>query len=103
MANAIEGTPSPSPAEPLSPLAVSWQKLMMWCFIITDGLLFAGFLGTYGFARLASAEWPDLSQIFHLWFISLMTFVLISSSATMASAVEAAAQEKRKAVFGTFF
>jgi cytochrome c oxidase subunit 3 len=28
--------------------------------------------------------------VFHLWFISLMTFVLISSSATMATAVAAA-------------
>jgi cytochrome c oxidase subunit 3 len=69
---------------------MSWQKVMMWIFIITDGLLFAGFLAGYGLARTASPSWPDQQQVFHLWFISLMTFVLISSSATMATAVAAA-------------
>ncbi|MFQ5789269.1 MAG: cytochrome c oxidase subunit 3 [Acidobacteriota bacterium] len=72
------------------PLGISWAKLMMWIFIITDGLLFAGFLASYGFARTASSVWPDTQQVFHLWFISLMTFVLISSSATMATGVAAA-------------
>jgi cytochrome c oxidase subunit III len=70
-----------------SPFAVGWSKLMMWLFIVTDGLLFAGFLASYGFARLSSPEWPDQLQVFHLWFIALMTFTLISSSATMATAV----------------
>jgi cytochrome c oxidase subunit 3 len=69
---------------------MSWQKLMMWTFIVTDGLLFAGFLASYGLARMASATWPDQQEVFHLWFISLMTFVLITSSATMATAVAAA-------------
>ena len=75
-----------------SPYAPSWQKVMMWMFIVTDGLTFAGFLACYGFARLASAAWPDQSLVFDLNLISLMTFVLISSSATMASAVRAAAE-----------
>jgi cytochrome c oxidase subunit 3 len=74
----------------VAPFGMSWQKLMMWIFIITDGLLFAGFLASYGFARTAAPSWPDQQQVFHLWFISLMTFVLISSSATMATAVSAA-------------
>jgi cytochrome c oxidase subunit 3 len=69
---------------------MSWQKLMMWTFIITDGLLFAGFLASYGLARTASPSWPEQQEVFHLWFISLMTFVLITSSATMATAVAAA-------------
>jgi len=74
----------------VAPLGMSWQKLMMWIFIVTDGLLFAGFLAGYGLARTASPSWPDQQEVFHLWFISLMTFVLISSSATMATAVAAA-------------
>ena len=84
--------------EEASPFAVSWQKLMMWIFIVTDGLLFAGFLATYGFARLASPQWPDQFEVFDIGFISLMTFVLISSSATMASAVEAAQKGARARV-----
>ncbi len=78
-----------------APFAVGWSKLMMWLFIITDALLFAGFLGAYGFARLASPSWPDRSAVFHLNFIALMTFTLISSSATMATAVGAARQGRR--------
>jgi cytochrome c oxidase subunit III len=73
-------------------LGMSWRKVMMWFFIVTDGLLFAGFLASYGFARTGSPSWPDQQEVFHLWFISLMTFVLISSSATMATAVAAARQ-----------
>ena len=43
----------------VSPFGVSWQKMMMWWFIVTDALLFAGFLAAYGFNRLASDSWPD--------------------------------------------
>lgn len=75
-----------------SPFAVSWRKLMLWLFIVTDGLLFAGLLAGYGFVRLASPRWPDRAEIFHLDFIALMTFILITSSATMATAVGAARQ-----------
>jgi cytochrome c oxidase subunit III len=81
-----------------SPFALSWSKLMMWVFIVSDALLFAGFLAAYGFARLSATAWPDRSKIFHLDFIAVMTFVLISSSATMATAVEAARQAHRKVV-----
>jgi cytochrome c oxidase subunit 3 len=73
-----------------SPFGAGWQKSMMWVFIVTDALLFAGFLGGYGFVRLASPSWPDRAEVFDLRLIALMTFVLISSSATMASAVAAA-------------
>lgn len=81
----------------VSPFDVSWSKLMMWVFIITDALLFAGFLAGYGFMRLVSPSWPDRSQVFNLGLIALMTFLLISSSATMATAVGAARQGQRAA------
>jgi len=83
--------PAESPiVEGTTPFDVSWQKLMMWVFIVTDALLFAGFLGGYGFVRLASPSWPDRAEVFDLRLIGVMTFVLISSSATMACAVAAA-------------
>ena len=72
------------------PFDAGWRKVMMWVFIVTDGLLFAGFLASYGFARLSHPEWPPQGEIFNLSFLAVMTFVLISSSATMASAVGAA-------------
>ncbi len=72
------------------PFDAGWRKVMMWAFIITDGLLFAGFLASYGFAKLSHEAWPRQDEIFSLTFIAVMTFVLISSSATMACAVRAA-------------
>ncbi len=72
------------------PFDAGWRKVMMWIFIITDGLLFAGFLASYGYLRIISTQWPDSAEVFNLGLIALMTFVLISSSATMASAVGAA-------------
>ncbi|MDP6410251.1 MAG: cytochrome c oxidase subunit 3 [Planctomycetota bacterium] len=76
---------------------ISWQKLMMWGFIITDALLFAGYLASYMFTRLASdVGWPAQSEIFDMNFIALMTFTLITSSATMACAVKAASEGDRK-------
>ena len=54
-----------------APFGAGWRKVMMWAFIVTDGLLFAGFLASYGYARLhdralaragrrssASPTWP---------------------------------------------
>lgn len=81
-----------------SPFAVSWQKLMMWLFIITDALLFAGLLSGYGFVRIVSEKWPKQAEVFHFEFIAFMTFILISSSATMATAVGAARHGNRKIV-----
>jgi cytochrome c oxidase subunit 3 len=82
----------------VSPYGVSWQKLMMWWFIITDALLFAGFLASYGYSRASVDSWPDRSQVFNMRLITVMTFVLISSSATMATAVLAARRGDTKRV-----
>ena len=82
-----------------APFGASWQKTMMWIFIVTDGLLFSGLLCAYGFIRTTSqslAPWPDRPEVFKIWFIALMTFILISSSATMGTAVTAARLGDRK-------
>jgi len=79
----------------VAPFATSWQKLMMWIFIVTDALLFAGLLVGYGVIRVANGSWPDQSEVFHMNFIALMTFTLITSSLFMASAV-GGAQAGRK-------
>ncbi len=76
------------------PFDAGWRKVMMWWFIVTDGLLFAGFLASYGYARLLGSQWPDRAEVFSLPYIAAMTFVLISSSATMAGAVESARQQR---------
>ena len=78
------------------PFGAGWRKVMMWWFIVTDGLLFAGFLASYGYARILAFHWPDQAAVFSLPYIAAMTFVLISSSATMATAVRAAAESRQR-------
>lgn len=72
---------------------VEWRKLMLWLFIVTDALLFSGFLASYMFTRLASdSGWPDQAVVFNLGFVTAMTFALITSSSTMACAVKASGE-----------
>jgi cytochrome c oxidase subunit 3 len=73
-----------------SPFGTTWSKFMMWIFIISDALTFAGFLIAYGFMRMLSPQWPVQTDVFDMRLITFMTFVLISSSAVMAMAVGAA-------------
>jgi cytochrome c oxidase subunit 3 len=74
-----------------APFGASWQKTMMWIFIVTDALLFSGLLCGYAFLRAANpTPWPHQSEVFSIPFIALMTFILITSSMTMGTAVTAA-------------
>lgn len=81
----------------LCPFAAGWKKVMMWVFIVGDGILFASFLASYGYARTMSPNWPAIEEVFNLGLIATMTFVLISSSATMAIAVAASDRGDRTA------
>jgi cytochrome c oxidase subunit 3 len=84
----------------VSPFAASWQKTMMWIFIVTDGLLFSALLCGYGFLRASSnTPWPDRTEVFKIWFIALMTFILITSSMFMGTAVTAARLGDTKRAF----
>lgn len=77
---------------------VNWGKAMMWFFILSDVFVFGAFLSGYAAARLgATLPWPDPAKVFALHIgeaevplllIAIMTFVLISSSGTMAIAVK---------------
>jgi len=87
----------------VSPYGQTWQKLMMWFFIVTDALLFAGFLASYGFARLGSDTWPVPLDHFPVVYLTVMTFVLISSSVAMACAVSAAKNADRAALLKFLF
>ena len=76
---------------------VSWGKAMMWIFLLSDTFIFSCFLLSYMTARMSTTEpWPNPSEVFALRIggeqvplilIAIMTFVLISSSGTMAMAV----------------
>ena len=76
---------------------VPWGKAMMWIFLVSDTFIFTCFLTGYLNVRLTTTEpWPLQSEIFALSFggdpiplilIAIMTFILITSSGTMALAV----------------
>ncbi|MDR7419556.1 MAG: cytochrome c oxidase subunit 3 [Armatimonadota bacterium] len=79
-----------------SPFAINWPKLMMWLFLLQDTLTFAGLLTGYWMLRVATPNWPPQYQIFNLYLVGFMTFVLICSSATMAVAVAASRYGDRR-------
>ena len=76
---------------------VSWGKAMMWIFLLSDTFIFSCFLLSYMTTRMSTTvPWPNPSEVFALTIagqhiplilIAIMTFVLISSSGTMAMAV----------------
>lgn len=76
---------------------VSWGKAMMWIFLLSDTFIFGCFLLSYMTVRMSTTTpWPDTSEVFALdlrgrhipmILIAIMTFVLITSSGTMAMAV----------------
>ena len=107
----------------VSPMNVSYGKLMMWFFLLSDAFTFSALLITYGLIRFShpafdgaiddfvfSQEyWPVPEVVFEavpflhgvhlpLIFVGLMTFVLILSSVTMVLAVEAGERMDRKGV-----
>ena len=89
---------------------VPWGKAMMWIFLLSDTFIFSIFLTSYMTVRATTAEaWPNPSEVFSLTMfgttvplllIAIMTFDLITSSGTMALAVNYGyRRDKRKAVF----
>ncbi len=96
--------------EDIQPLGASYGKMMMWYFILSDSLTFAGFLAAYGFTRFKFTDsWPIADEVFNhfpflhgvdapMYYVALMTFILIFSSVTMVLAVDAGHQMKQKKV-----
>ena len=84
---------------------VSWGKAMMWIFLLSDTFVFSCFLTGYMTVRVSTTvPWPNPSEVFALHvgggnvpllLIAIMTFVLISSSGTMAMAVNCAYRRDR--------
>lgn len=101
-----------------APMNVSYGKLMMWFFLLSDAFTFSGLLIAYGMTRFThpafegkhsefvyatdpeNLYWPIPERVFEafpffhgvempLVFVGLMTFILILSSVTMVLAVEA--------------
>ena len=88
---------------------VPWGKAMMWIFLLSDTFIFSCFLVSYMKVRLSTTvPWPNPSEVFGLTvfgqsvpllLIAIMTFILITSSGTMALAVNFGSRKDRKKTF----
>jgi len=97
----------------VKPFGASYGKMMMWFFIVSDALTFTGFLVAYGFSRFKNINsWPIADEVFThfpflhgidapMYYVALMTFVLIFSSVTMVLAVDAGHHNQKAKV--TFY
>jgi cytochrome c oxidase subunit 3 len=97
-----------------SPYNVSYGKLMMWFFLVSDAFSFSGLLIAYAFQRFNHVtEWavpdrvfksfPFLEGEYPMAYVGLMTFILIMSSVTMVLAVEAGHRNDKKDVIKWMF
>jgi len=101
---------------------VNWGKTMIWIFLLSDTFIFSIFLLSYMTVRISTTvPWPNPSEVFALniggepvplILIAIMTFILISSSGTMAMAVNFGYRRQRAttaililvtALFGVMF
>ena len=64
-------------------------KLAMWLFLASEVMFFAGLLGAYIVLRAGIPDWPKAGEELHINTAALNTFVLLSSSMTMALSVAA--------------
>jgi cytochrome c oxidase subunit 3 len=88
---------------------VPWGKFMMWIFLVSDTFIFSCFLVGYMTVRMSVTQpWPYPSEVFALTLfghniplilIAIMTFILITSSGTMALAVRFAHFRDKKRIF----
>ena len=92
---------------------VPWGKAMMWIFLVSDTFIFTCFLTGYLNVRMTTTQpWPVQSEIFALSFggapiplilIAIMTMVLITSSGTMALAVNYGYRRDKMKTFWLLF
>jgi cytochrome c oxidase subunit 3 len=88
---------------------VHWGKVMMWIFLLSDTFVFSCFLTSYMTMRSSTTiPWPNTSEVFSLTvfgtsvpllLIAIMTFILITSSGTMALAVNYGYRRDRRTTF----
>lgn len=92
-----------------SPFGISWGKMYMWIFLLSDAFTFSSLIIAYGTLRHRFHDtWPKAGDVFThfpfvqghvpLAYVGLMTFILIMSSVTMVLAVDAGHRRQNKPV-----
>src|SRR4051812_48101174 len=89
----VEGEPSP--------FAIVSNKLCMWLFIVSDTVTFGAMLFSYGYVRNASTDWPHPFKFFpSIVNVTVMTFVLVTSSLTVLLGLRAANRGNKRSAVG---
>ena len=109
LANGVQGLVADWSSDQRAFKRVPWGKAMMWIFLVSDTFIFGVFLASYMTVRMSTTvPWPNPSEVFALTLfgqhiplilIAIMTFVLITSSGTMALAVNYGYRKDRRTTF----
>jgi heme/copper-type cytochrome/quinol oxidase subunit 3 len=70
-------------------------KIGMWVYLVTDAMMFGGFLIAYANLRRLTS-WPDPADVLGIQISGAATFILICSSVSMVMAVQSSAQASRR-------
>ena len=65
------------------------EKLGMWLFLASEVMFFTGLIGAYIVLRAGISDWPHPGQELSIPAAAINTFILLSSSMTMAMGVAA--------------
>jgi len=105
-AEGLQGVVADWSSDQLAFKKVPWGKAMMWIFLLSDTFIFTIFLISYMTVRMSTeVPWPSTTELFALTIgghhvplllIAIMTFILISSSGTMAMAVKFGYEKNKK-------
>lgn len=79
------------------PFAIPSKKLAMWLFIMADLMTFIACVAAYAFLRNATPDWPR--PLHGVTRISIMTFIMLTSSLMMLIGVAAAKRGDKPAAF----
>jgi heme/copper-type cytochrome/quinol oxidase subunit 3 len=80
-----------------TPTGIPTGKFGMWVFLVSEIMFFTGLIGSYIVLRLGSVSWPRPGEVLNTGLLAVNTVVLITSSLTMALALNAALAERREA------
>lgn len=74
---------------PVPVLEISTGKFGMWIFLASEIMFFTGLIGSYIVLRFGSPAWPRPGDVLNTPLLGVNTLVLLTSSLTMALALQA--------------
>ena len=78
---------------PATDTGIPTERLGMWLFLASEVMFFSGLIGAYIVLRAGLAHWPHPGEELSIPAAALNTFILLSSSMTMAMSVASVAKQ----------